>query len=77
MEAIRQEKEVEPSILFVGAYVQGTLPFHNDFFDVVVCIGVLHLTNADKTIKEFARVLKPRGLLFMTQAFARNKLLGI
>lgn len=67
---------MESSIDFVGADIQQNLPFKNDTFDVVACIGVLHLAakGADKAIQEIARVLKPKGILFFTQALTKNKL---
>ena len=76
IEAIRYGKSVEPSIEFVAADIQQNLPFKDDTFDVVTCIGVLHLAakGVDKAIQEFARVLKPNGILFFAQALTKNKL---
>lgn len=76
IEAIKYGKSVEPSIIFIGADLQGNLPFKDNVFDAIVCIGVLHLTDVNKTIQEFARILKPKGLLFVTQTFTRNKLIA-
>ncbi|HAM95368.1 TPA: hypothetical protein DCP81_00210 [Candidatus Azambacteria bacterium] len=47
------------------SFVQASLldlPFENNFFDVVVCTGVLHHTlNPEKGFAEMTRVLKPGG----------------
>jgi len=41
-----------------------TLPFGNESFDLIHCRWVLeHLENPMKVFREFARVLKPRGVL--------------
>jgi len=78
LEALRYGKSVEPSIDFVGADIEGNLPFKDNSFDAVICIGVLHLTKkgASKAVQEIARVLKPDGLLFVTQALTRSKLIS-
>jgi SAM-dependent methyltransferase len=78
-EAIGYGKAEEPSIEFINANVEGTLPFKNDSFDAVICIGVLHLTRERgfrKTIGEFARVLKPDGLIFFMEGFAKSRLIS-
>ena len=60
-------KSVEPSIDFIRAIIEGSLPFKDDFFDVIICIGVLNFTKkgANEAVQEFARVLKPNGLLLL------------
>lgn len=51
-------------------YVPGTgeaLPFQDDGFDMVIsenCID--HVRDVDRTVSEIARVLEPRGLLYLT-----------
>jgi SAM-dependent methyltransferase len=43
------------------------LPFWNDSFDYIVCIdGIEHLENPYFVIREFARILKPGGELFIS-----------
>lgn len=43
------------------------LPFSENHFDVVFCVGVLEYLKSDaKSIEEISRVLKPNGLLFLT-----------
>lgn len=75
IEAIKYGKSVESSIIFIGADLQGNLPFKDNVFDAIICTGVLHLIDANKTIQEFVRILKPKGLLFVMQTFTRNKLI--
>lgn len=43
------------------------LPFPDNQFDVVFCVGVLEYLKSDvKSIEEISRVLRPKGLLFLT-----------
>jgi len=43
------------------------LPFNNNEFDIILCIGVLeYLKTDDKAIAEISRVLKPGGRLFVS-----------
>lgn len=40
------------------------IPFQKDFFDMVICLGVLqHTPNTRSSLKELTRVLKPQGEL--------------
>ena len=40
-----------------------SLPYPNEYFDAIVCMGVLtYLVNDEKAIKEIYRVLKPKGI---------------
>ncbi|MFX1482572.1 MAG: class I SAM-dependent methyltransferase [Promethearchaeota archaeon] len=44
-------------------------PYEDDFFDAVISIQVIHhnlLKDIKKTVDEIERVLRPRGLLFVT-----------
>ena len=46
------------------------LPFDNETIDTILCTEVLeHLTNPEKAIAEFARVLRPNGILITTAPF--------
>lgn len=43
------------------------LPFKNNTFDIVSCNDVIeHVEDAKKCVKEISRVLKPKGLLYVT-----------
>jgi SAM-dependent methyltransferase len=43
-----------------------SLPFASRSFDALFCNGVLFLTDYRKTLDEFARVLKPDGVFYIT-----------
>lgn len=46
-----------------------TLPFEDDMFDLVTCIdAILHLGDRARRLDDWARILKPGGSLFMTDA---------
>ncbi len=42
------------------------LPYDADTFDAVFCNGVIFLTDVEHSLREFARVLKPDGVLYFT-----------
>jgi ubiquinone/menaquinone biosynthesis C-methylase UbiE len=45
----------------------GELDYEDFFFDIIYCISVLeHSKEINETIKQFKRVLKPRGLMILT-----------
>ncbi len=76
LEALEYGRWAEPSISFTGADV-ASLPFRSGTFDVVICIGTLHLIgDIEGVIMEFSRVLKEGGLLFITQFFTTKKLIS-
>jgi SAM-dependent methyltransferase len=79
-DVVRYGKSVEPSINFVRADIQGTLPFKENLFDALICIGVLHETRqrlgVQKAMQEFARVLKSASLLYLTDAFTRSRIIA-
>ncbi len=50
------------SVDYVKPSTSGTLPFKDDMFDVVTCLGVLHhIPNVSYVVKEIGRVLRPGG----------------
>src|SRR3954471_12282938 len=56
----------ETNVKFVEGMLQ-KLPFEKDTFDAVCCISVLeHTSNYSEILDEFARVLRPGGLLVLT-----------
>jgi SAM-dependent methyltransferase len=79
-DVVRYGKSVEPSINFVRADIQGTLPFKDNVFDAVICIGVLHETRqrlgVQKAMQEFDRVLKSESLLYLMDAFTRSRIVA-
>lgn len=58
-----------PDIVFQSHFKQAdieNIPFNDQTFDVVICVGVLGLlTTDDKALGEILRVLKPGGLLLL------------
>ena len=41
------------------------IPFKNNSFDCIFCYSVIYSTNYEKTLKEFFRILKPNGKLYL------------
>ncbi len=41
------------------------LPFSNKIFDAIICYSVIYRTDYKKSIKEFYRVLKPDGIVYV------------
>jgi ubiquinone/menaquinone biosynthesis C-methylase UbiE len=77
--SIKYGRFVSSVMHWVAADIQGTLPFRERSFDAIVCRAVLHETKenrgGEKAIREFARVLKPRGLLHLTDTFVKHRCL--
>lgn len=57
------------------------LPFNAKTFDIVLCNLVIHeiktRVGREKSIREFARVLKPKGVLFITDVFSNFSMLSL
>lgn len=49
-----------------------SMTFEDNFFDVVVCHGVLHHLDVKKAFPEIARVLKPEGQVICSEPLAYN-----
>lgn len=61
--------DLESPIADVKADVQ-SLPFDNDFFDVVICNHVLeHVNDLSRALSELLRVLKPNGFAILQVPF--------
>ena len=61
------EKNLQAKLEIGSVYEK--LPYDDDFFDAIVSIRVIHhakIGDIRKAIKEIQRVLKPRGLIFIT-----------
>lgn len=61
------EKDLHAELRIGSVYEK--LPYEDDFFDAVISIRVIHhakIEDIRKAIKEIQRVLKPRGLIFIT-----------
>ena len=48
------------------------LEFEDNFFDLIVCSGVLHHLNIEKAYQELSRVLKPGGKIICDEPLAYN-----
>jgi ubiquinone/menaquinone biosynthesis C-methylase UbiE len=51
-----------------------TLPFPDEHFDVIIAESVTNFTQADRSISEYYRVLKPGGILYDREMFVREPL---
>ncbi len=70
--AAREQLGSDPRITFVAGDAF-RLPFPPASFDVVVCVRVLHhFADPRPAIREFARVLRPGGVLVLESANKRN-----
>ncbi len=57
-----------PSASSAKATTTGDIPYPGELFDVILCFGVLHhIPNVSKSLAEFSRVLKPRGILVIRE----------
>lgn len=45
----------------------GNLPFKKNSFDLVFCLDSLHHLDPKKVLKEFRRILRPKGSLILTE----------
>lgn len=63
--AIQRAREILPNANFIIGEAEN-MPFKNDFFDYVTCLGSLeHFPNMDKALQEMKRVLKHNGKVFV------------
>ncbi|MBS3818863.1 class I SAM-dependent methyltransferase [bacterium] len=71
---IGQEKYFSENTGFVQSNAQ-TIPLQNDNFDVVICFALFpHLSQKEKALKEFRRVLKPQSPLVIAHPMSREEL---
>lgn len=56
------------------------LPFKSQIFDLILCNAVIHeiktIQGREQLIHEFARILKPRGSVYITDAFSRFQIIS-
>ena len=52
------------------------LDFEDNFFDLIVCNGVLHHLDVERAFPELSRVLKPSGQILCIEALAYNPLIN-
>jgi SAM-dependent methyltransferase len=66
-EFVMTDREGVP-ITFVKPVPSGKLPFENDSFDIITCLGVLHhIPNVSFVIQELGRVLRPGGFALIRE----------
>lgn len=51
------------------------LPFHQQTFDYILSESVIAFTNTEKSLSELRRVLKPNGILLLTEMTAHENLM--
>ncbi len=65
--AVRKATDRFPHLKFVPTASDGTIPFKDGSFDVVVASEVIeHVFDTDAMFQEFARVLRPAGSLLLS-----------
>lgn len=52
------------------------LQFENNFFDVIVCSGVLHHLDVTRAFPELSRVLKPNGQIICMESLGYNPVIN-
>ncbi|MDA2935690.1 class I SAM-dependent methyltransferase [Patescibacteria group bacterium AH-259-L05] len=67
--AIKQGVEKNTSFLVMDAE---KLNFEDNYFDIIVCCGVLHHLDVKKVYPELARVLKPQGKVICNEPLVYN-----
>lgn len=53
------------------------MKFEDNYFDIILCMGVLHHLDFRKALKELSRVLKPDGKIICTEALGHNPLIQL
>ena len=65
--AIARAKQILPHSKFAEVNVENSIPFKNNFFDIVTCNDVIeHLERPDAALIQIYKVLKPGGILYLT-----------
>ena len=80
-DVLEYAKTVGSAASFVRADLQKALPFRSNVFDIIVCTGVLHemrhVYGVSEAVGEFSRTLKPEGILYLTDAFVKNRVVAV
>lgn len=78
--SLQYGKTINESVAFSRSEIQG-LPFKDEVFDIIMCSGVIHevknVKGRNKALREFARVIKPNGQLYIIDAFTKYKFVNI
>jgi ubiquinone/menaquinone biosynthesis C-methylase UbiE len=78
--SLQYGKAIDEAAMFLRSQIQA-LPFKDGVFDILMCSGVIHevkdLSKRKNALREFARVIKPHGQLYIIDAFTGSKLMNI
>jgi ubiquinone/menaquinone biosynthesis C-methylase UbiE len=77
--SLQYGKIMDRTAVFIRSDIR-ILPFRNQVFDLILCSGVIHeIKNArgrNQAIEEMSRALKPRGSLYLVDAFAKLRIIS-
>lgn len=77
--SLQYGKIVNKDAVFLRSDIQ-TPPFQNQVFDIILSSGVIHevknMRGRSKAIKEFSRILKPNGALYIIDAFTESRIIS-
>jgi SAM-dependent methyltransferase len=77
--SLQYGKTVNKDAAFFRSDIQAP-PFENQVFDIILSSGVIHevksMKGRSKAIKEFSRILKPNGVLYIIDAFTESCILS-
>ncbi|MEK6927955.1 MAG: class I SAM-dependent methyltransferase [Nanoarchaeota archaeon] len=65
---LRAKKIGDKTPVYVKSSIQGKLPFENNYFDLITCLGVIHhVPNVSFVFSELVRVLNKGGYLLIRE----------
>jgi ubiquinone/menaquinone biosynthesis C-methylase UbiE len=68
---IKKPKRLFEGIKFIQADAQKT-PFKNNYFDVIICIGLIEYVDLNRCISEIKRLVKPGGIIIIQTKDSRG-----
>lgn len=78
--SLQYGKTINKATAFLRSDIQA-FPFKDEVFDMILCSGVIHevkdIKGRSDALKEFARVIKPNGQLYIVDAFTTYKIVNI
>lgn len=78
--SLQYGEAINEAATFLRSEIQA-LPFKDEVFDIIMCSGAIHevknIKGRNKALQEFARVIKPRGQLYIVDAFTKYKTVNI
>jgi ubiquinone/menaquinone biosynthesis C-methylase UbiE len=77
--SLQYGKIMDRTAVFIRSDIRA-LPFRNQVFDIVLCSGVIHEVKSTKgrneAIGEMSRALRPKGSLYLVDAFAKLRIIS-